>query len=85
MSNEPKKVTEIWAWVMTEPDGEEGIPAFYSPSLGMMLPCVGSDSERVLSLREVVTEIAAMRGLPLKLLKFTSMEVIEDGVVGKPN
>lgn len=73
--SEPKAITEMWAWVCTEPDGDEGIPAFNS-AMGRM-PLVGADEARIRSLEPLARSVAHDLGLPVKLLKFSSMEIIE--------
>ncbi len=73
--SEPKKITEMWAWVCTEPDGGEGIPALDS-HMGP-LPMVGADAERIQSLRPHAVKAAQQLKLPVKLVRFHQMEVIE--------
>jgi hypothetical protein len=75
MSYEPKKITEMWAWVCTEDDGGEGLPAF--EIRGMVMPLVGADRKRVDSLRPYAESVVNNMGLPMKLVKFTNMEVVE--------
>lgn len=70
---EPRKITEIWAWVVTEADGGEGLPGWLTAS-GWM-PLIGADRERIESLRDIAS--AAATGLPLKLMRFTGAEVVE--------
>ena len=76
MSHEPKLITELWAWVCTEKDGGEGIPAF-DLGKGMVMPLVGADRERVESLRPYAENVVNEMGLPVKLMKFSNMEVIK--------
>lgn len=73
---EPKKITEVWAWICTEADGGEGIPAMSAPG-GMVLPLIGADAERLISLRPAALDVAQGLGLPIKLVRFHQMEVIE--------
>ena len=75
MSYEPKQITEIWAWVCTEPDGGEGIPAINRGD--QIWPLLGADKERVESMRPHALMVAQVNKLPVKLLKFTNMEVVE--------
>lgn len=71
-----QKITEMWAWICTEEDGGEGVPAMAGPG-GMAMPMVGADAARILSLRPVALEITDDLGLPIKLVRFHQMEVIE--------
>lgn len=75
--DQPKKITEMWAWVVTEADGGEGVPASNRIMPGHFIPLVGADEERVRSMQPHARGIADMMGLPLKLVRFTSLEVVE--------
>ena len=51
----PKKITEMFAFVVVGDDGDEGIPAIQMGDL--MMPLVGADMERIDSLRPQADEI----------------------------
>ena len=68
-------IEEIWAYVVTESPGEEGIPAV-SGTGGMVIPLVGADGERMQSYRPHAVSIAADMGKQVKLVRFSNMEVI---------
>lgn len=69
------KITELYAWVCTDKDGDEGIIAFLHK--GIMMPMIGSDMERIESLRSTAVGIAKSEDLPLKLIKFSEAEIIK--------
>jgi hypothetical protein len=71
----PKKITELFAWICTEPDGGDGIPAMHHN--GTALPLVGSDGARIESFRPYAEDLAR-RGLPVRLARFSTMEVLEE-------
>lgn len=71
----PKKITEMYAFVVVEADGGEGVPAFAAPN-GLMMPLMGADLERIDDLTPVAQGIANATGRPMKILKFTGMEQI---------
>ena len=71
-----KRITEIWAWIVTEDDGGEGVPAKTLPGLGMV-PLLGADEARVRSFEADARFIAAELNCPVKLCRFSNMEVIE--------
>ena len=75
MSTEPKKVTEIWAWIVTEADGSEGVPAMIAS--GQIAPMLGADEERVRSYEAMARSCARGAGLPLKLMRFSHAEILE--------
>lgn len=69
------KITELYAWICTDKYGDEGLLAFELK--GMMMPMVGADRNRIESLRSPAIGIAKLQGLPLKLMRFYSAEILE--------
>jgi hypothetical protein len=69
-----QKITEMYAWIVTETDGSEGIPAISKH--GMMFPLIGADKIRIESCRPDALFVADNK--PLKLVKFSNMEVLEE-------
>ena len=72
----PKRITEIWAWIVTESDGGEGIPAMHLPN-GGVAPMLGADEVRVRAYEQDARLMAAALKVPVKLCRFSDMEVIE--------
>lgn len=72
----PLKITELWAWVVTHDDGSEGVPAA-NLIPGHLVPLMGADEERMRSLEQTAREIATLKGMPLKLMRFTHAEEVE--------
>lgn len=75
MPREPKKIDQMFAFVVEEEDGGEGVAAWRT-STGWM-PLVGADMQRVESLRHVAQLIADTTGRPIKLVKFSQLETVE--------
>ena len=74
----PQKIVELYAWVVTEQDGSEGIPAVGMAAIGgMFAPMIGADFARIDSLREQALAVAALKNLPIKLCRFSVMTVVE--------
>lgn len=70
------KINKILAYICADKDeNDEGIPAVTTPS-GMMFPLIGADEARLLSLRPEAQELANLIGKPLKIVRFTQMEVL---------
>ncbi|KKL14353.1 hypothetical protein LCGC14_2516530 [marine sediment metagenome] len=69
------KITEMFAFVSVDANGDEGVVAMTSP-LGMMLPLIGADMARVESLKLHAIKIAEVTGIPVILLKFSVREEI---------
>lgn len=76
MHHKPQKITEMYAWVCEEPDGGEGVPAVNLGN-GIPMPLVGADRERVESLRKYALDGVLPMGYPVKLVRFSNMEVLE--------
>lgn len=76
---EPQKITEIYLWICEEPDGGEGIPAVQTEIEGkeMVMPLLGADFVRVADMTDAAMSIYKQKGYPMKLVKFTNMEVLE--------
>ena len=71
----PKLIQEMYAFIATEEDGDEGIPA--TPIGQMMMPLVGADLDRINSLRPDAVLIAAFTGLSIQLVRFSRAETLE--------
>jgi hypothetical protein len=68
-------IDSMWAFVATDKDGTEGIPAFQSGA--MLLPLVGADMQRIESMRPIAQTLADERGITIKLVHFTNRQEIE--------
>lgn len=71
------KIKTFWAFIGTDTDGAEGVPAFYDPHLDLAMPLVGSDRLRVESLRNVAQSVADQTGMSLELRQFTQYVVVD--------
>lgn len=71
------KITELYAWVVadTGPD-DEGVPAMMAPN-GMHYPLMGADMAAAEGWRPYVATLAQDLGKPVKLIRSTSIEVVE--------
>lgn len=70
------RIDEMFAFVVVDDDGTEGIPAATLPS-GMMFPLVGADMDRVESLRPAAETMAASLGKRVEVVRFTTREHVE--------
>ncbi len=74
------RVEELFAWVIadTGPD-DEGIPAFTPPAMpNTLMPLMGADRARADSFREAAQMFANIKGKPIKLIRSTGIEVVEE-------
>lgn len=70
------KITEMFAFVVYNKDtDDEGIPAFQTPN-GATWPMIGADMDRITRLMPLVERLAIDMGKPIKLVKFTKLELV---------
>lgn len=70
------RIDQIWAFVSVDEKGDEGLCAFQS-SMGWT-PLIAADEARLESLRPVAQRIADASGKPIRLLKFSTREIVEE-------
>lgn len=68
-------ISELYAFVCTEADGGEGVAAAYIGDAWM--PLVAADQARVESLRPIAANISKISGVPIRLVKFSQRENLE--------
>jgi hypothetical protein len=80
MSRPPQTITNLYAWIATEADGGEGVPAVMVPYKGepLMKPLLGTDMERVRSLRDDAVMLKQTSGARMRLCRFALVEEIEE-------
>lgn len=71
----PHKIERLYAWIVTDRTGEDGVPAIAGPH--GPIPMVGSDKARIESLRPVAEQLNHNEGYPVRLVEFTGMVVLE--------
>lgn len=73
------KITELWAYIIadTGPD-DEGVTSFWKPGMQLHMPMVGADLARMESLKPYARQIAKGAGKPVRLVKFSNLEEIEE-------
>lgn len=70
------KITAIYAWVATEAEGGEGIPAILLND-GAWMPLIGADIDRVKSLKKYAEQHRRDTGQPVRLVRFSKTEDLE--------
>lgn len=74
-----EKITEIYAFVSSDKDGEGVIGESMNTPFGMMfMPFVCADKERMESLKPLAKRIGKDKKIKIKLIKLTQREVIEE-------
>lgn len=68
-------ITELYAWVCIDKDGEEGVPSARVGS--WILPLMGADLDRAQLLRKYAQDAANQTGKPVRLIRSTGIEVID--------
>lgn len=69
-------INEMFAFIVTEEEGSEGIPAIQLDD--KWIPLVGADKDRVDSLRIAALRIKNLSGKRIRLVKFTQIEELGD-------
>lgn len=80
------KIERMFAYIVLDDDGSEGIPAIFSP-MGP-LPMVGADEERMKSLRPYAEDFALKHKKPVTFVCFENrraIEVLQPAALGKPS
>jgi hypothetical protein len=70
-----KRIERLYAWIATEPNGDEGVPAV-SSSLGPV-PLIGADRDRIESFREHARYVQRQLGCSVRLVCFDHLVEIE--------
>jgi hypothetical protein len=70
----PKRIDRLYAWVATEADGGQGIPAMRVDD--MALPLIGADHDRIESLRPMAMRAMGVC-LKIELVEFSGRRVLE--------
>lgn len=75
-------IKDLWAYVSVDPaDGNEGILSMIAPGPDGMptyIPFIGADEARMKSLLPEARRLRAISKNPVRLLKFSHREVIEE-------
>ena len=71
-----QKIAALYAWVAEEPDGGEGVLSMQLG--GVQMPLVGADRERIESLRHYAEQIRALTSYPIRLVRYTHREDLEE-------
>lgn len=80
MSDDPppeaKRIHALYAWVAEHPNGAEGLCGAMTPN--QMMPLVGADIERMRSLRSFAELTRAATGFPVRLIRFSRRDDLEE-------
>lgn len=77
--NTMPEIKFMYAFVSVDPEDEnEGIIAEFFPHLHAWLPLVAADDARVEQFKPIAKRIAQRLAHPVRLVKFTTREVIEE-------
>jgi hypothetical protein len=74
--NELPRIDCLWTFLSIDDDGNEGVCAASLMGPGTIIPLIAADEKRVESLMPVAQQLAAESGRIIRLVKFTSREVI---------
>jgi hypothetical protein len=72
------RIDEIFAFIVTDTDGTEGVAAFLAPKSGGWMPMVAADRARVDSLMPMARDLARHGGVTIRLTRFSTREILEE-------
>ncbi len=72
------EIKEVFAVVCIDKDGTEGVPCFFHPIAQAYFPLYASDPQRIPWLKENMADVAKESKLPMKLVRFSNREIIEE-------
>lgn len=71
------RIETVYAFIVLDDDGTEGIPAFYDPTTQMLMPMTGADTKRVEDLKRIIMRDPMLAGKRITLAHFTTRTDIE--------
>ena len=71
------RIDQMYAFVVLDKDGTEGVAAMMVDGGRGWLPMVGADMARVESLKPLAQQLAKERGVEIRLLRFGNRELVE--------
>jgi hypothetical protein len=71
------RIDQLFAFIMRDADGTEGVCGWLNPATGLWVPLVGADLARVESLRPIAADLAKATKTPITLAFFADRRDIE--------
>lgn len=72
------RIDQMYAFIVLDDDGTEGVPAVMMPGhFPMLVPLMGADMARVDSIRDIIQHDPTLKGKKITLAKFTVRENLE--------
>ncbi len=72
------RITQLYAFITESDNGDEGIIAFFNPTLLQMVPMIGADMTRVTALEEMARKVKAQTGQKIKLVYFSHRQEVRE-------
>lgn len=73
-----QKIDRLFAFVVTDDDGSEGIIGMQAPESNMMVPFIGADMDRVKSLAFMANIIAKKVNKEYRILEFSTRKDVTE-------
>jgi len=71
------KIEQLFAFIVKDRDGTEGVAGFLDVASGQWMPMVGADLARVESLRPLADDLARRMHVPITLAYFSERRDVE--------
>jgi hypothetical protein len=72
-----RRIDEIWAFIAVDDDGNEGICAAPLQRGMLSVPLIAADAARLTSVMPIAQQMADMFGRDVRLVKFSTRDVIK--------
>lgn len=70
------RINQLFAFVMVDEDGSEGVPGYYDAQMGTFVAMMGADMARVESLKALARTDPMFKGKKLTICRFGHREAI---------
>lgn len=72
-----RKYTEIYAYLSTDPKGDEHLCAFKDPLSGSWMPMTSSEQTVILQMHSIADEMVKASGVTIRLVRYSAREDLE--------
>ncbi len=70
------RINQLFAFIVVDTDGTEGVPGYFDRSLGVHVAMMGADMARVADLKRLAETDPMFRGLKITICRFGHRETI---------
>lgn len=68
------RIESLWAFLTVDPDGVEGLCAYFEPKVNMWFPMIAADEARLKDMRKHAKKLAQIQPHKIVLVRFSQRE-----------